>query len=563
MDLGPEEFVSLWKTQSLLHDKTRKGTPGASARFARAIGTAHWNGCTKFDRREWITLRDGATLLSAPKQIGQVSSVTVLAAASMAYNQIITVAFGIFLGGWLGAADFGVVNLARTLFTVTLVLAPLGLDLALQRSLGRDVVAGKAGEVAALRLIAGALSVGLALALAAGGAAALQGLLFPHPQFAPALVITMFALPFATDTAVLGGAYRGLLRPSANLLAAYVVQPTARVALVLALAAVCERVTAAVLGTTLSFAVAGLWMGGAARADFPLRAAWATGAWAQARAVLSYAPALGLSSLAFVLARSLDTLTLAHFAPAAEVGRYAIALMAGQLVTIIGSSLGQTLGARIAAANAAGDRGRVGELLRANMGLSSMVAAPFCVAIALWGRDVDLVLGPSFVLATSVMVAVSLTQWVMTTTHYASFALSMTGRHRLELGNNLAALAVQAVACVLLIPRFGMLGAAVSTLTSVAFINVRRQWQIAGMLQAPAFDWRLLAPLALSALVAAPVYGVYAEIGFRAWWVTGLAAATQVALSFAAILALGASAGDRAKLLSLVMRRQLPRLREH
>lgn len=478
----------------------------------------------------------------------------------MVYAQIVTALFGAFLGAYLGAADYGIVNLARTIFVVVLVATPLGLDLALQRSLGRGD-AGRtlvAGEVNWLRLAGLGFSAVLALVVLAGGGAALERYVFHYERIGWALVVTFAALPFATDIVVLGGAYRGLLRPAPSLIVTYVIQPTARMLIVLALFLMTDRVSAAVIGTTLSYVVAALLMAAVAQKDFPFRSLTEHGAAGRARAVLAYSPVLGVTTLILTLGRTLDTMTLAHFAPSAEVGRYAVVLMVGQLVAVIGASLGQTLGTRIASAAHAGDRAGIARLLRDNMSLASILCAPFCLAIALWGSDIDLILGHSFVIPLDVFAFASVGQWMMTTTHYSSYALSLTGRHRTELINNVIALAIQAAACFTLIPRYGMLGAAAATTLSAFCINVLRQGQIALMLGETVFTLRLMAPLVISGLVAAPLFVLGESIGRRAWWLTGLLASAQVVLSFALILAFVASSEQKQALARMILRRRAP-----
>jgi O-antigen/teichoic acid export membrane protein len=339
-----------------------------------------------------------------------------------------------------------------------------------------------------------------------------------------------------------------------SLAATYVIQPTARILLILALFLATDRVSAAVIGTCLSYILGWIYLAWTGSRDFPARGMWSRDYASRARSVLAYAPVLGVSTLAFTVARSLDTISLAHFAPVADVGRYAVVLMVGQLVAVIGASLGQTLGTRVAAAAHAGDHARTAAILRDNMTSASMLCAPFCIAIALWGHDVDLVLGPSYHIPTEVFAVACVTQWMMTTTHYSSVALSLTGRQMTELVNNLIALAVQAVACLLLVPSWGMLGAAASTMLSILGINLLRQGQIARMLGAPVFSLRLLTPLLLSLLVAAPLYLLDHWLAMRAWWLTGLLAGGQVVLSFLVIWLVLANDSQR-QMLDKILRR--------
>jgi len=471
-------------------------------------------------------------------------------AAAMAYNQIASAVFGVFLGAWLGAEAYGKVNLARSLFLILLVATPLGLDVALQKFFARDddMNGMRASALLWLRGAAATISIIVVLCAFLGGGEWLEANVFRYAGFGFIFCVTLAALPFATDNAVLGGAYRGALRPIPSLAASYLVQPTLRMILIPPLLALVDGVQAIIWGALLSWIATWTCIAATAKQDFGGGAFERPGALAEARNILGFAPIMCLSTLVFTVARSLDSLALGYFASSADVGRYAAVQMVGQLVAIIGASLGQTLGARVATAFHDRDLGRLRLLLRDNMSMGSLLSAPFCVAVALWGKDIDLLLGPSYVVPSAAFVIAALTQWLMTTTHYASAALTMTGRQLTELHNNSVALAFQICAAALLVPAFGIIGAALSTAGSVALINLLRQRQIGDMLGAPIATPRLVLPLLVSAAVALPIWWFGETFGERVWWRTALLAMTQVSVSLWLLLTFHADGPLRAQM---------------
>lgn len=481
--------------------------------------------------------------------------VPMVSGVSMVYSQLLTAGFGVFLAAFLGAEGFGSMNLARNILLNALFLAPLGLDLALQRHLGEaGVRGGDCAELFWLRLVPFALASLAVLALFAGGASAFEAHLFRHPGFGAVLATTLAALPFSTDVVVLGGAYRGRYRPVPSVVASFLVQPTLRVVAVLLLTLWLTRLWAAVDGTLISVAAAWLYLAGRGARDFPVRPSALRAAWPAAIRVLRYAPVLGLSTFLFAMAKTLDLTALGLFGSLAEVGRYSVVMMMCQLVGTVGNALGQTLGTSIAAAAKDGDKPRMTVLLSENMELCAILSAPFCVAIGAWGSDIDLLLGPNYATAPLVFAIAALSQWVFTVAHNCSSALSMTGRHATEFRNNVAALVVEAAGCLLLIPRFGMVGAALATFAMVLSLNLLRQVQIGRMLGDPLLRWRFLTPLALSLALALPLVWIGRHAGFRAWWLTGLLASAHVLTSFAAMLTFLTSAEQKGRLLGPLAR---------
>lgn len=518
----------------MLHGKIRDGRRGRGALSLRSSIPAS-------ERHNELRKASGSAL------------VPLLSGLSMAYSQLATAVFGAFLASLLGAEDYGTINLARNILTIAVVLSPLGLDLALQRHLAHAPQERRGAEVAWLRLLAFAISGFVTALLFTRLADLLEVRVFQHEGFGLVLAMTMASLPFATDMAVLGGAYRGVYQPLISVVTTYFLQPTFRIVAILSILALglAGGLWAVVIGTLVSYVAA--WAVQAVRAHivFPVRGGQLRAALPEAGLVLRYAPVLGLSTFIFTMARSLDTIMLGYFAPLADVGRYAIVLMVGQLVALIGIALGQTLGTSVAAAAKQGDFGRVADILHDNMSMASLLCAPLCVAIAIWGRDIDLLLGPSYRIPAAVFVVAAGTQWLVTVTHYSSAALSMTGRHMTELANNLFALVVQVLACLVLISQFGLLGAALSTLVTMLSINVARQIQITKLLGRPLFEFRFLVPLLLSAAVAVPIALFYETFDWRAWWLTGLFAGTHVVVSFAVLIAFVMPREQRDRLLRL------------
>jgi O-antigen/teichoic acid export membrane protein len=454
-----------------------------------------------------------------------------LAAGALMYNQALTALVGAWLAAKLGPDGYGAVSLARNVFNAMLVLSPLGLDLGLQRYFGES---GGGRESASLMfwLRASASCVALvaaALTLATIGWWGASNSW--HAEVVGLIALTMLGLPFATDMAVLGGAYRGLRAPSESLLATYIIQPTCRALLVVPMLRAMPGASAAALATALSYAIAWAALASRARDAVPARFGRCGDGARETRRVLTYSVVMGLSTFVFAVARSLDTLALGAWASLGDVGRYAIAQMVGLVVGAVGGALGQTLGARVAAA--AADPIQMRDIVVRNMRMASLLSSPFCVAAAVWGSDVDLLIGNAYQTPPLVYAIVAATQWIFAVTHNSSAVLTMTGGHARELVNNLIALVVEAVGCWWLAPRFGIVGAASATLAATVAINAARQVRMRATLGRSALTPGLATPLIVAALVAAPVYALHHAMGFRAWWLTGAACGLEVAGSLA------------------------------
>jgi O-antigen/teichoic acid export membrane protein len=398
-----------------------------------------------------------------------------LNAASITYAKVVSFVAGILVARMIGATQYGMFNVARSVLESCSIVSPLGLDLALQRHFGSapERFSSRVRQLTFFRL----LTFGLAIIPPALAAAGLGGYveqsIYRYPDFGNVLLVTLIALPFATDIAVLGGAYRGVLNPAPFMLANYVVQPTIRLIIMGLLFVLGFRLWAVVVATCTSYIISWAVLALVARKDL------AGGTprqrdWADIRSIFLYSPSLG-ASLAFVVwIRSADSLFLGYFGSARDVGQYAAILMIAQLIGLVGEALGQTLGPRVALCYRNNDFAAMEYLLAENIRRMTLVSAPIFAAILFWGDRIDLLLGPTFAVEASVVALVAARMFLQTIFGYSGFALSMTGWHVRETILLGCGFLLSVIACWVLVPLFGQLGAALASFATMAMINLVR-----------------------------------------------------------------------------------------
>jgi O-antigen/teichoic acid export membrane protein len=425
-----------------------------------------------------------------------------LSALAMIYNQTLSFAVGILVARVIGASQYGVVSVARSILEILGIVSPLGLDLAMQRHLGSGHHSTRLRQLRFFRLAAFMLGIAPVALAALGLGTYIERALYPYPEFANILLGTLIALPFATDIAVLGGAYRGVLKPEPSILASYVLQPTFRAIVMIALFTLGWRLWAVVVGTSASYVVS--WVILAIRARRELAPTNSTGGldWADTLSVLRYSPTLAAALIFTSCIRSTDSLFLGHFGSAADVGQYGAVVLVTQLIGLLGLAIGQTLGARIALCYRNNDIAEMERLLAENIRLTSLYSAPVFAAIVFWGDRIDLVLGPTFSVHASVVSIVAARMLVQTIFGCSGFALSMTGRHLLETGLLGIGLLVSLALCFVLIPDHGQIGAAWVGLISLSMINVSRYAVVQSIFGIKHIKLAAIKPVAWAVVVA-------------------------------------------------------------
>ncbi|HEX5126925.1 MAG TPA: oligosaccharide flippase family protein [Rhodocyclaceae bacterium] len=405
-----------------------------------------------------------------------------VAAFGMVYQQAVSFLSGLIIARVVGAADYGIVSLARNIMLAVGIYARLGLDIGLQRFIGEPLHGSieqrqRLTILRGFRLLACLVSVVPFVILAMGLGPWVQQHIYRYEDFSSVLLVTFLALPFLSDVAVLGGAYRGMLNPAPPITAEFIIMPTVRLFAIVAMFALGMRLWAVVIGTSLASTVAFAYL--AVRFKKYRRAQSCPAlsvveARRQISVTTKYSIVIAMGMGMTTLTRSTDTFFLGHYAAAKDVGQYSLVQMMLILVGLFGAALGQSLGAQVARCYAERNLQGIENLLANNARQIALVSCPLFAIFFFWGSDLALVFGNSYMVATAVVRWLALTSLVVTLTASAGFSLSMTGHQWLELMVLSLGLLFTIVLCRAIIPAWGQLGAAVAVCTAVVLTNTLR-----------------------------------------------------------------------------------------
>lgn len=462
-----------------------------------------------------------------------------VAAAGSVYQQAVAFASGLLVARVIGAGDYGIFNLARNLVDVTGVVTRLGLEIGLQRYFGETVTVDqqqrRAAVLARLRLLAVGVALVPGIALALGLGRALEGGVYRHAGFGDLLLGLALTLPFVTDLAVLGGAYRGLLRLAPAVLADSVLLPTIRLATMAGLFLAGYRLWAVVAGTMLASLLASTFLAHRARLDFGASERAGVSIWPEALRVVRYSSVLAAAVLVTTLTATMDMLFLGRFGSAEDLGRYSLIKTLLLLMGLVGGAFNQTLGASVAARYSLGDRPGVVRVMSLTVRWIALGTVPMFAIFVFWGSSLVALFGASFVVSPAVVGVLATGQFIAVVFGPAGWALSMTGKHFLELGILVLGAIVAAASCALAVPIFGQLGAALATCASVGLTNLARVLIVRRRLGSLPFDHDVGLIGAVGLGLAAVSQGLVAQWSLPIVWHGVVGATCFVALYGAAV----------------------------
>ncbi len=242
-----------------------------------------------------------------------------------------------------------------------------------------------------------------------------------------------------------------------------------------------------ILASAISLSGAALLLRGGLRAALPKApaAGWTPRKW------LTGSLAILATAVTAMLMTNLDTIMIGAMTTAEEVGRYRAAARGVALILIITGVAIHVMGPMLAKAFADGRLGEARGLITRASATMSATALPLCAMLGIGAPFYLALFGPEFVPATTAMRILVFGQMVAAVLGPGSMALVMMGRERLVLALNLVALSANLAMNWVLIPNYGMNGAAAATLVSLGGLCA----VMAVMLRREGYDPTILAPV--------------------------------------------------------------------
>jgi O-antigen/teichoic acid export membrane protein len=445
----------------------------------------------------------------------------------------------LMIGRWLDQRAAGVFFEGFAAVRLLSVLAVLGLDVtavryvAVHRARGEHEHARAA--VALSALLAGGASVAIT-ALVFGLAPQLSTVFGAH-DLRFVLRVMILSLPAVVLQMVLIGATRGTGRMKAYVVVDQITDGILRVGAV----AIALALGTGLNGTAVAFTIASY----ATVAAAALAARGVTGTLRQALAVdsgdlIRFSANQWGASVAGVGLLWADTLLLGLWRPPADVAVYSIATRTVLFGMMFILPIGIAFQPQIGRLYALSDRAGLARMYAFATKWSTIAGCPPLLFLALFATPiVTLLYAPSYSRGAWPLALLAIGQTVNAATGPCGHVVTMIGRSDLVLKNSLAALVLNVVLNVVLIPPFGMVGAGVAWGVSIVAWNMYRLWQVHRVLEIQPFGpWTRPVAVALTAFVAvAAVLRLALEDAPAALTILGGAAGATIVYGAALVVA--------------------------
>ena len=404
----------------------------------------------------------------------------VIYSIGMLFQQIVVFAIGIIIARMLGPNDYGILSVTRNIYGVVSILAPLGLDLALLKHLGsnNDNHSKAMAEVNRLRLYTLGVNISLVFVAYFVIAPLVTKYVYDYKDIGYFLVITFFALPFASETAIMTAVFHSRDKAYLQSIIGLYIQPAVRAISVILLLWLGYGISGTIIATMIGYfvAVAFFWVfiKGMNKHDNIKKYVLSKIEKIELRKFLGQSIWMAAALLAYGIQRNVDILILAKFRPAAEVGVYSALIAISQIIQVYPQALSQTLGPRIARKYSENDIDGIKKELDNYLRNACLIVGPIFGGIAVFAPWLDLLFGNKYIFTNNLAFILGLSFAISATMAPMGYSLSMTGRHKREFFVILSGTISLIILSFLLAPNYGSIGVASAVVISFSAINIVR-----------------------------------------------------------------------------------------
>jgi O-antigen/teichoic acid export membrane protein len=398
----------------------------------------------------------------------------------------------------IGPELFGVFSLAVSIFAVAEVLAALGMQKGMVRFVALHQSEGDR------RRLKGTIRLGAAFALGGGIAVALVLILFSdmlgatlfHTPLLPRVLRAFaIAVPFAVLTGVLLAATQGMKIMKYKVLVRDILEQVVRVGLVMFLLFLGWRLWAAASAFIASLVFCTIVSIVFYRRVFRTILTHGTPQIAEAKRLLTYCWPLLFANCFAIVEAWLAIFMLGYFCTPEAVGIFSAAYRTSFLTQGILLAFNTMFSPIISDLHHTRQHDRLQALLRMVTKWIFSLNLPIILVMVFLPREILWIFGQDYIVGSACLVVLGIGQFMQSMPGPLGILIDMSGKPKITLFNAVAVLLFQAVLCIVLIPKSGIIGAAVAKTASLAFLRVLQLVEVRSVLRMHPFRKDFAKPL--------------------------------------------------------------------
>lgn len=445
----------------------------------------------------------GSSHEALPRLAG--SSLVILVAS--VFGNGLNYLFGMYFARALGPAEFGLYALGMTVFNIAVLFAPLGMETTVMKFVSQE--AGSRGMVSARKTIVSgagvAAGIGLVLSLCMLlFSDVLAHRLFGKPELAPVLSLLALGIPLAAVSSVVLPSIQALGQVRMMTLIRNGLEPVGK--FLLAATAVwigfgLAGVLGALLIVFLVSLVLSVWYL-RRLTNFRFERQVVPGG-LEAKALLAFSMPLVISNLFGIVAPRSDMLTIGAHLASQDIAVYAVASQTATVLVLILGAFDTAIMPTIGGLLAKQEVRQLAEVSKAAARWAMTLSLFVFVQLALFGGDILRLFGPTFENGALCLIILAAGHLVASAAVSSTGIILMSGHSKIIMFNSILIGVALILSNVVLVPRFGIIGAACATsvcIVSSSLLCAIEAKRFSGVIP---YSWRQLKPLCAGALALA------------------------------------------------------------
>jgi O-antigen/teichoic acid export membrane protein len=390
-------------------------------------------------------------------------------------DMLLTLATGVLLARILGPEGYGVYAFSLSIITLLSLPVKAGLPALLVRETAKNQLNEDWGLTRGLLKLANRFVFTYSISIAIIAATFLSWhWVDAENTKVTTLFWSLWLLPLIAFGAVRNGTLRGLRWVSSSQFPDQILKPLVMLLLLAITLSLGSNITSTtaiqfnITGTILAFLMGAILL----RKALPSNVRYAPPQYKLTTWVTSLLP-LSLFGGLKLLDAEVSILLLGLLGTTEEVGLFRVAATGATIVAFALTAVNMAIAPQVARLYNAGETEKLQRVISLSTRAIAAVSFPIALILIFWGEDVIAILfGKHYVHAATALTILCLAQLVNTSTGAGALVLNMTGNDRSTVTWALVALASNFSMAVIMIPVFGLVGAAISYLTSVTIWNL-------------------------------------------------------------------------------------------
>lgn len=431
--------------------------------------------------------------------------------------------YTIFIAKTLGAKDLGLYYLGMSVATFISSISTIGLDAASVRFISLQSQANEIGKIKGT--ILASMAIAFLASLLSGTllflfAETISVRIFHKPDLVSVIKLFAITIPFSSITKIFLSSTRGLKIMKytiyTNSFAEVIIRFSFTLLFLYGLGwklqgLISAHIISSALCTFLAFYYANRHipiLNGHIVPSFELKN------------LLTYSVPLVFSRVFLILFATIDTLMLGYFSRAEDVGIYNIAIKLVTLAILIVPAFQTIYDPFVAEFHAKKELEKLSNLLKAASRWIFTICFPICLLLICFPDFFLNLFGNEFIQGSSCLIVLGIAYLIRSSFGLMDSMIYMSGRSDLLLKNTVSAAIINISLNYVLIPKYGIIGAAFATGISVVLLNLVRTAEVFYLMRIQPFRQDFWKPLSAGIISIAITFLLYDYIAFSKNYIT-------------------------------------------